>query len=145
MEFGIYVHTAGSTWFDSVATALSNVVQEALRNIHLNEVDGLYFSFHATDRFASGIKTLKRKERHNYTMKVITGGSRYYRCLVEFDAEVADAELVSAASSEPSLFSFVQATVLQCLPMALPTIPAEQLTTLRAAVSQANLPYESRW
>ena len=145
MRFGLYAHVSGSTWLDSVAATLGSVVQERLSNVDLDDVDGLYISFLATNDFSRGVKKLKRKVRRNYTMKVITGGTRYFRCLVELDAYVADAELVAAADTEISLFEFVKATALRCLPLAFPGVEQASLLVLQDAVSRAQLPHQARW
>jgi len=145
MYFGIHVHTAGATWFDAVAKILDRSVRASLAEIQLSEVDGLYIGFSASSRLSQGLRKVKKKIRRDYTSKVLTGGVRYYKCVVEFDAEVSDAELVAAADTEASLFSFVQRIVLDCLPMALRGFEDSDLAVVQSAVSEARLPHESRW
>jgi hypothetical protein len=144
VRFGLYVHQAGSTWFDDLARTLGRASSMALADAELDEIDGLYISFFAVSHLNEGVRKLKKKVRRDYTMKIITGGSQHFRCLIELDVEVADSELVAAAGSESSLFSFVKSVVLRCLPMALGN-DSVALAVVQAAVSSARLPYEPRW
>jgi len=134
MEFGIYVHTQGPSLFREVARELDQKVKGALEQTTLVEVDGLYLSFYSTSAFPKGVKRLKRRVRRNYTMKLITGGTASYKCLVEFDAEVADAELIDSSSTKRDLFEFVRSAVMHCLPIALAEFKGDDLKLVQSAV-----------
>lgn len=144
MDFGIYVHHAGATWFDQAARTLTSCVRPSLLGGMSTEVDGLFFGFRATQPTPSGQTKIKRKVRRDYTMKDAAGSRHLFRCLVEIDADVSDADLVAHASSEGELFEFTKALLLRCLAEALSEFEHEQ-EIVRVAVSQAVLPHEPRW
>ena len=145
MQFSIYVHDAGATWLDSVAGSLGNAVQSTLRDVQLSMVDGLCVSLWATTDFAQGVRQVRTRARRDYKMKIITGGTRFYRCLLECDAQLADGELVGAASTEESLFRFTQASIVKCLPTGLAEFNPSDLAVVSRAVSGACLPHHPRW
>ena len=144
MEFGIYVHHAGSTWLNQVSATLSAFVRPELRAEMSTEVDGLYIGLLASSALPDGQQTLKKRVRRDCTLKDAVGSRHFFRCLVEFDAAVADADLVAHATHEEDLFEFTKTVIVRCLPDALRGFKYEQ-TIVQAAVSRASLPHPPRW
>jgi hypothetical protein len=144
MIFGIYVHTQGPSSFREVAHALSRSLRPAFDGLRLSEVDGLFLGFHSTSRIESGVSPLKRKVRRDYTLKLITGGTEHYDCLVELNSEVPDAEVIEA-TSESAMFEFVKSSIGKVLPVALRGFPPEDAQRVLSVVASAGLPHEPRW
>lgn len=138
MQFGIHVHQSGSTWFDVVARKLSDQVRESLADVRLPEVDGLFISLAASQSQVTGMKKLRLRVRRNHTLKLITGGSEVFRCLVELDALVSELELLANADTEAKHVSFIKAIVCRCIDLALADFPAEQAEFVKAAVRAAD-------
>jgi hypothetical protein len=145
MRFGIYVHTAGSTWFDQTANALHRVASEQLKEVVLDDFDGLYISFEVASSCPDGFRVLKRRVRRDYELKLITGGAHFFKCMVELDVELGDPEVLVKAGTEASLFEFTQSAVIRCLPLALKGFEARGLRAVEAAVANAKMPHASRW
>jgi hypothetical protein len=145
MHFGIYVHDSGTTWLDVQARSLDNAAGKTLSTLSLPELDGLFIGLTASKSLASGLKQLKKRVRRNHKLRLITGGSERYKCLVELDALVSDSDLVANADSETKLFGFVQWAVCRCIDMALSDFPHEEAAMVKAAVQSAVLPQEPRW
>ena len=145
MRFGVYVHTQGPSTLREVARLFSQLVAQALEDVALSEVDGLFLGFQSFSSFYTGIKPGRRKLRRNYDLRLITGGTEHYACSVELDSALPDGEVVEAATSEEAMFEFIRARVSQVLPAALHGFPASDLASVQFAVTAAELPHGPRW
>lgn len=145
MQFGIYVHQSGTTWLDATARSLDIATAKALAQVDSPDLDGLFISLTGSQSLATGIKKLKKRVRRNHTLRLITGGSETYRCLVELDALVSDADLVANAESEDKLFAFVKVIICHCVDLALSDFHSERVLIVKTAVQSASLPQPPRW
>ena len=145
MNFGIYVHTQGPSPFREVARELGQSMERALRDITFEEIDGLFLSYQSVSNLMTGSKKLRRRVRRDYNLRLITGGTEHYRCMVEYDALVADADTTEAGTSERTLFEFVRSLVLTSLPPALAGLHSGDLANLQIAASKASMSLPARW
>lgn len=138
MQFGVYVHQSGSTWLDVVARKLGDQAGKLLAEVELPEVDGLFIGLTASQSQVAGIKKLKLRVRRHHALKLISGGSELFRCLVELDALVSDLELVANAETEEKHVAFVKETICRCVDVALADFPEEQAELVKTAVRTAD-------
>ena len=103
---------------EEVAGYLGRSVNHAMASEQPTEIDGLVLSFQSVSSLQSGVKVGRRKVRRNYNLKLITGGTEHYNCLVELDIKVSDGDVIEA-SSDSALFEFVRELVAEALPAAL--------------------------
>jgi hypothetical protein len=139
MYFGIYVHTQGPSPLRDVARAFARLIGHALEGAVLSEIDGLFLGLQSVSSFQVGIKPGRRKVRRDYDLRLVTGGSVHYACLVELDnILLADGEVIEAARSEAALFEYVRNVVTEILPVALRGFGDQDLQLLQDAVSKAS-------
>jgi hypothetical protein len=105
----------------------------------------LAISLTASPSIATGIRKQKKRIRRNCIRKRISGEKKTFKCLVEFDVLVSDADLVAHAGTEERLFEFVKVVVCRCRDLALSDFPRNQVDRIQAAVQSAPLPQPVRW
>jgi hypothetical protein len=145
MQFGVYVHNSGSTWLNQIAGSIAATASNELSDVRLSEVDGLFIGLNASAAVPTGIVASRRKVKRDYQLKLITGGTEHYRCLIERDFKVSDAELLAAADSERTLFVFVQQLLCRTVDMALQGFPETEIQRIKSAILVAELKDAPQW
>jgi hypothetical protein len=108
------------------------------------EIDGLFISYQSVSSLSGGSDKPKRKIRRDYRLRLITGGTEHYKCMVEYDALVLDAEVIAASASERSLFEYVRSLTLSSLAPALAGLHPGDLARMQQAASAAEMTRPAR-
>jgi len=135
MKLRLYVHRQGpESQLGKVARKFDELINQELARYPEGEVDAIFVSFSSTSEFESGWKIRRKKIRRNFTRKLLTGGSIHYRCAVEIEVDVADAEIISLQDSQ-NIALYIKDALIWLLPKVLKGLSVVDESMLGAVVS----------
>ena len=139
MDFGIYVHTQGpGGLLKESAKKLDFAMRSGLQVAEFGLIDAIFISFQALSGIQSGFRVRKNRVRRDCDLKLITGGKIHYNCMIEFDIDIPDADVIEADSVMGMIF-YLKRVLTEVTPQLFKNFPSREAELFILAIEKAQI------